>query len=77
MDHPDVAAASAVQEQHQDALMRIPGVVGVGIGQAAEDGRVVIEVYLEQSTPELEGAIPQVLDGISVKTVVTGPITAR
>jgi hypothetical protein len=77
MNEPQIAAAIAVQERHTDALMRLPGVVGTGIGQSEETGQVVIEVYVEQATTELKRAIPQRLEGIPVKTVVTGKITAQ
>jgi len=77
VNEQEVAAAMAVQERHTEALMRIPGVVGTGIGQDEETGRVVIEVYLEQATPALRQAIPQELEGIPVKRVVTGKIFAR
>lgn len=76
VSEPEVAAAIAVQERHTDALMRIPGVVGTGIGRDEETGRVVIEVYLERATHKLKQAIPQALEGIPVKRVVTGKIFA-
>lgn len=69
---PDMAAAIAVQERHTDALLLISGVVGTGIGRSEQTGRVVIQVYLEQATPELERAIPQELEGIPIEVVVTG-----
>jgi hypothetical protein len=75
--HPAVAAAIAVQERHEEALLQIPGVLGVGVGLAPGGASVAIEVYLERETPEAAQAIPAVLDGLPVQTVVTGPITAR
>jgi hypothetical protein len=76
-DHPEVAAAIAVQERHQEALLQLPGVVGVGVGLAPGGGAVGLVVYLERLTAELEQAIPAVLDGLPVTKVVTGRVTAR
>jgi hypothetical protein len=77
VNNPEIAAAIAVQERYQDALMEIPGVTGVGIGQSEETGQPIIEVYLEQATIELEQTIPQALESTPVKIIVTGPIEAR
>ncbi len=77
MNNPEVVAATAVQERYQDALMEIPGVAGVGTGQSEETAQPIVEVYLEQATIELEQTIPQALESIPVKIVVTGPVEAR
>ena len=77
VQEPEVAAAIAVQRRHTDALMQIPGVVGMGVGQSEETGRVVIEVYLEKMTARLQQAIPHDLEGIPVRKVVTGKVSAR
>ncbi|MFN3477400.1 MAG: hypothetical protein ACK4Z6_07630, partial [Candidatus Methylomirabilales bacterium] len=76
VNEQELRVVKAVQERHTEALMRIPGVVGVGIGRVAGTGRAVIEVYLEKAAPELEQALPQALEGILVKKVVTGKIMA-
>jgi hypothetical protein len=75
VDHPEVATAIAVQDQHQEVLLQLPGVVGVGVG-LAPGGAVGLEVYVEQLTPALDQAIPAVLDGLAVTKVVTGRVTA-
>jgi len=61
-----------VQEKHTDALMARPGVVGtaVGLGQGAQP---VVLVLLEYGgVPD----IPEKLDGVPVRPVVTGKIYA-
>ena len=77
MSAAEMATAIAVQQRHTDGLMQIPGVVGTGIGQSEKTGQVVIEVYLEKSTAALRRAIPHHLEGIPVRTHVTGKIYAR
>jgi len=62
----------AVKDRHTEELMNIPGVVGVGTGNA--DGRPCIMVFLADGSPELEARIPETLDGHPVVTEVTGQI---
>jgi len=61
-----------VKERHEAMLMSIPGVVGVGIGDC--DGQACIKVLVQESTVELEGQIPQQLEGFKVDIEPTGPI---
>lgn len=63
-----------VKERHEDELMAIEGVVGVGIGEC--EGQPCIKVLLANDSPELEQKIPDQLDGFKVETEVTGPIEA-
>jgi hypothetical protein len=72
----EVATAMGVQRRHTDWLMAMPGVVGTGIGRSARTGRWVIEVYLEEGTPEMRQALPPVLEGVELAPVVTGKIFA-
>ncbi|MHB8895621.1 MAG: hypothetical protein ACYC99_10655 [Candidatus Geothermincolia bacterium] len=64
-----------VKARHTAELMAMPGVAGVGIGQV--NGRKVITVYLESSSPELKAGIPGTLEGFEVVTEVTGPIKTQ
>ncbi len=59
---------------HTPTLMTIPGVVGTYQGERA--GRPAIVVMVERSTPELERAVPPVLEGWPVAIEVTGPLRA-
>ncbi|GIX45864.1 MAG: hypothetical protein KatS3mg131_0075 [Candidatus Tectimicrobiota bacterium] len=77
MRDPRVAAAAAVQRRHTEALMRLPGVVGTGIGLSEETGQVVIEVYVERATAALQRALPRRLEGLPVQVVETGTIVAQ
>lgn len=63
-----------VMNRQQDALMSIPGVVGVGIGRSEATGEFVILVMVKQLTPELKKALPKELEGFKVEPLVTGEI---
>jgi hypothetical protein len=73
----ELAAAIAIQERHQAALMRIPGVAGMGIGRSEQTGQLVLRVFLERETPEVQQSLPTSLEGLEVETVFTGPFEAR
>jgi hypothetical protein len=66
---------TAVQRQHEDQLMAVPGVVGVGVGECA--GEPCLKVLVEARTPELEEAIPSELDGYQVEFEETGVIQSQ
>ena len=67
---PSSTEIEAVLDQHRDELMRLPGVVGVGIGGC--DGQSCLKVLVEERTPELESQIPEQLEGFKVDIEVTG-----
>jgi hypothetical protein len=65
---------AAVQRQHSDALMALPNVIGVGIGERA--GRPVIQVLVERKLPveqlRREDVVPSELDGWETNVVEVG-----
>jgi hypothetical protein len=71
MAEKDIAA---VQRQHSDALMALPHVTGVGIGERA--GRPVIQVLVDRKLPlerlRSEDVIPSELDGWETDVVEVG-----
>lgn len=74
VDPADLAKAIQVKEKHEEALLGIPGVVGVGVGLSdVVPGEVVIEIY---HTEELKAALPTELEGVPVQTVETEPFVA-
>jgi len=76
-NHRAVEAVSKVKERHEEAILRIEGVVGIGIGLSdTEPGQVVIEVYTKRPVHEMKHLIPEALEGIPVKIVETGEIVA-
>lgn len=65
---------NAVLAAHDQALMALPGVVGVYVG-LHEDGRTpCLKVMLARQTPENRHAIPRQLEGYPVVTEVSGRI---
>jgi hypothetical protein len=64
-----------VMNEHRSALMRTPGVVGVGIGQCS--GRPCIKVFVVEKTPALVSQVPSTLEGYDVAIEVTGGFRPR
>jgi hypothetical protein len=64
-----------VQERHTPEWMKIPGVVGTGIGLC--DEVPCIRVFLAAPSPEAEKAIPEEVEGYPVELVVTGAFRPR
>lgn len=62
-----------VKEAHTNELMRIPGVVGVYVGQF-DDGTPCIGVMVVKKTKDLESQIPKVIEGYRIKIDETGEI---
>ena len=61
-----------VKEQYEAELMRIEGVVGVGIGEC--DGEPCIKVYLEKEIHSM--LFPIEIEGFKVDYEMTGPLVA-
>ena len=86
-DHPDRLTAAPgegrtmsaktiadVLKEHSDALLAIPGVVGVAEGQRG--GKPCIRVFVTDQTPQLQQQIPRVLHGYPVVVETTGEFRA-
>lgn len=69
-----MASAEAVRKRHEARLLSMPGVVGVGIGEAG--GKSVIRVYVSRDTLKIRKALPETLEDVPVEIVVSGPIRA-
>jgi hypothetical protein len=66
----------AIKTDNDEALFRITGVHGTGIG-SGPTGDPVIRVYVERPAQAADSPIPADIEGIPVQVVVTGPIVAR
>ena len=70
----------SIRRRHENALLALANVVGVGTGRD-ETGSEVIDVYVQRKVPrpELDPAetVPGVLDGVRVRVVPIGEITAQ
>jgi hypothetical protein len=67
--------AGEALEKHQDRLMAIQGVQGVGIGGSEDSPQIVVMV--SHGGAEMRKRLPSSLEGIPVKVEVTGEITAQ
>jgi len=68
-------AISDVLRRHTDALMAIPGVVGVGQGE--RNGHPTVYVMVARLTDSLRRALPDSVEGYAVQIVTTGTIQAQ
>lgn len=62
-----------VKEKYVDALMKIPGVVGVYVGET-EEKYPCIKVMIREETDSTKKYIPKELEGFPVIIEVTGEI---
>jgi hypothetical protein len=70
--------ASAIKSATETDLLKIPGVVGVGIGkQTGDNTQAAVDVFVDQDTPELRGILPTSIDGLPVQIIETGTFVAR
>ena len=63
----------AIKDAHEDELMAIPGVQGVGIGQNGI-GEDVVLVYLKDAAAKQH--VPPQLEDVPVETTIVGEIDA-
>jgi hypothetical protein len=63
-----------VKRRHEARIMRMRGVVGVGIGQ--KDGKDTIRIYVAEDLPKIRTKLPDSLDDVPVEIVVSGPFKA-
>lgn len=76
-DPAQVEWANQVKARQEDTLLRIPGVVGTGVGVAPDTGEVVIQVYVIRLIDQLRQAVPTQLEGVRVQLIETGQFEPR
>jgi hypothetical protein len=68
-----------VKRQHEDRLLHLPNVTGLGIGEKA--GKPVIKVFVTHRVPESalqpEEVAPKTLDGYPTDVEEIGVVTAQ
>jgi hypothetical protein len=68
----------AVLQRHEDRLMSLPNVRGVGIGE--RDGEAVIKVFVDKKVPEARlsanALVPKSIEGCPVDVEEIGDIKA-
>ncbi len=62
-----------IKEKYQNELLKIPGVVGVGIGKRNDD--LVIRILVSKNDEELLEKLPVSLEGVDVIVKFVGEIT--
>jgi hypothetical protein len=67
--------AIAAKKKHENAIMAIDGVVGVGVGRLNAN-QPVVQVYLKSESEQVRKKIPKALDGVDVEVIVTGQFEA-
>ena len=67
-------SVAEVKRRHESRLMKMRGVVGVGIG--SKDGKDTIRIYVEKDHPKILADLPQSLEEIPVEVVVAGSFKA-
>jgi hypothetical protein len=72
-------AIEDVRARHEDRLLGLPNVVGVGVGERG--GEPVIKVFVAQKVPESALAederVPESLEGYEVDVEVIGELRAE
>jgi hypothetical protein len=79
MDKTALQKAQVALATHEATLLKVPGVVGVGIGMTATGTDAAIHVYLDvQATGgTIPTAIPKQLDSVPVRVINTDGMRAR
>jgi hypothetical protein len=65
---------NVVLREHDDQLLKTPGVAGVSVGLMDDEETLCLRVMVEKRTPEIERAIPKTIEGYPVVLDVTGKI---
>jgi len=68
-----LAKVKAVKRKHSAELLRRRGVAGVDI-EIDEAGNGSLAVHQDSKDPDVKKGLPDVLDGVPVEYVYTGPI---
>jgi hypothetical protein len=72
----EVARLVDLKKRHHEALFKVPGVVGTGVGLHPETQAPVVEIYVEKDTPEVRRQLPKTLNGAPVQIIETGKVRA-
>ncbi len=74
MKDPEAEAIRAKQK-HQEELLKVPGVIGAGVGEATDEKGVqslCIRIYVKRITDELQAAIPKTIEGFPTSIIEVG-----
>ncbi|MDJ0345484.1 hypothetical protein QMK19_19755 [Streptomyces sp. H10-C2] len=66
---------------HEDRLLKLANVTGVGTGRDEHSGEDVIVVFVTRKVPladlRVEDVVPTELDGVPVRVLAIGEVTAQ
>jgi hypothetical protein len=65
-----LTAAREIKRRHEDALLALEGVQGVGLDE--RDGSPLIKVYVDVDRPSRRAGIPAVLEDVPVEIEESG-----
>lgn len=69
----------SVQREHEQQLMQLPNVIGLGIGE--KEGKAVIKVFVTHKVPESalqpQEIIPKTLEECEIDVEEIGPVMAQ
>jgi hypothetical protein len=68
----EIERLKLIQRRHEDHLLRIKGVVGMGIGKAAHGRRPVFVILVEQGSPRPR--LPRRIEGVEVRVEPRAPV---
>ena len=70
---------NSVKQNHEEQLMRLPNVTGVGIGE--KKGKTVIKVFVTQKIPEShlqpQEVVPKFIEGCETDVEEIGTVTTQ
>jgi hypothetical protein len=66
--------ALEIKARHEMDLLAVEGVQGVGLGVA--DGECVINVYVDEDTPEVRERLPERVENCAVVPIESGEFEA-
>ena len=65
-----------IQAANEDAILNVPGVVGMGIG-LTEDGKgLAFVVYCKKLTTQVRAMVPRHVEGVPVRLIESGVFRA-
>lgn len=73
----NIEVATRVKEQHAANLMSHPAILGVGVGASEDDPNEAAIIIYVQEGRVIDRPIPNKLDGVKVRIILTGPIVAK
>ena len=72
---PRIAAATDVKNRYDDALLKLPEVVGHGVGYSESgSGVAVIKLFMRKATREARQVAPTQIEGVPVEIEETGEV---